>query len=700
MDGEQAVLAIKNLTVAYRIGDRWFEAIRDIDLSIKSGQIYGLVGESGSGKTTLAMSILNYLGENGRILKGSIVFEGEEISSFPKEKMRSYWGRKISLVPQNPLSSLNPTLPVGEQVQEVLRLHLKMSEAESRRRVLELFEQVRLAEPQRVARSYPHQISGGMQQRVMIAMALATSPRLLLLDEPTTSLDVTTQASILDLVKELIRGQEMAVLYVTHNLGVVVELCHRVAVLYAGELVEDAALEELFQQPLHPYTFGLLKSVPKLGQNKKEQVLSAIPGQIPALAQRGSGCIFQARCPIALDRCAERPPLEKINQHRSSRCHRWEELARREISLDELFETEGEAVNTPLPVQLKTEAAALDAQGIVVEFQSQQSFFESLSRRSSRKVKAVKDVSIRIEPGDTLGLVGESGSGKTSLARALSGLNEPEAGSIRIYGLPAAPKLSRRSRDILRRLQMVFQNPEEALNPFMTVGESLRRQLFVLQGIRGEEAQRLAEEMIQAVQLPLDVLNRRPNQLSGGEKQRIAIARAFITHPDVVIADEPVSSLDVSVQAAILNLINRLQGNFNNGLLFISHDLAVVSYLADQIAVIYLGALMQLCRAADLFKPPYHPYTEALLSAVPSVKLGTKAQTIRLEGDLPSPSEKINGCPFHSRCPRKIGEICERQAPPWRVDESTQKRIYYHYTLEELSQLSISNPRRGTLSTC
>lgn len=687
MDGKQAVLAVKNLTVAYRIGDRWFEAIREIDLTMESGQIYGLVGESGSGKTTLALSILNYLGENGRIVKGSIVFDGEEISSFTKEKMRSYWGRNICLVPQNPLSSLNPTLAVGEQVQEVLRLHLKMSEVEARKRVLELFERVRLAEPQRVARSYPHQISGGMQQRVMIAMALATSPRLLLLDEPTTSLDVTTQASILDLIKELIRGQEMAVLYVTHNLGVVVELCHRVAVLYAGELVEDAALEDLFQQPLHPYTFGLLKSVPKLGQNKRDQALSAIPGQIPALAQRGRGCIFQPRCPIALELCAERPPLERIDQLRYSRCHRWQELFRGEIPLEELFETEGEAVNTALPVQVKSEAAALDAQGIVVEFQSQQSFLESLTRRQLRKVKAVKDVSIRIEAGDTLGLVGESGSGKTSLARAISGLNKPEAGTIRIYGLPAAPKLSQRNREVLRRLQMVFQNPEEALNPFMTVGESLRRQLFVLQGIRGEEAQRLAEEMINAVQLPLDVLNRRPNQLSGGEKQRIAIARAFITNPDVVIADEPVSSLDVSVQAAILNLINRLQGNFNNGLLFISHDLAVVSYLADQIAVIYLGALMQLCQAADLFQPPYHPYTEALLSAVPSVELGKKAQNIRLEGDLPGPSEKISGCPFASRGPRKIGDICERQIPPWQVDESTQKRIYCHYTLEELFQL-------------
>jgi peptide/nickel transport system ATP-binding protein len=687
MEQERAVLEVKDLTVAYRIGERWLEAIRDINLSIFCGQIYGLVGESGSGKTTLAMSILNYLGQNGRILKGSIVFDGEEISQYPKEKMRSFWGSKIALVPQNPLSSLNPTLTVGEQVQEVLRLHLKMPEAAARKRVVELFEQVRLAEPQRVARSYPHQISGGMQQRVMIAMALAASPRLLLLDEPTTSLDVTTQASILDLIKELIQGQDMAVLYVTHNLGVVVELCHRVAVLYAGELVEDAPLEEIFRQPLHPYTFGLLKSVPKLGQNKKEQVLSSIPGQIPALAQRGSGCIFQSRCPIALDICAERPPLESIDAKRSSRCFRWQELLRGEIPLEKLFEAEGEALQASIPVQQKSEAAALDAQGIIVEFESHASLFESLARRSSRKVKAVKDVSIRIEAGDTLGLVGESGSGKTSLARAISGLNEPEAGSIRIYGLSAAPKLSKRNRDVLRRLQMVFQNPEEALNPFMTVGESLRRQLFVLQGIRGEEAQRLVEEMVKAVQLPLDVLNRRPNQLSGGEKQRIAIARAFITNPDVVIADEPVSSLDVSVQATILNLINRLQGNFNNGLLFISHNLAIVGYLADQIAVIYLGALMQLCRAVDLFKPPYHPYTEALLSAVPSVELGKKAQTIRLEGELPSPTERIEGCPFHSRCPRKIGEICERQAPPWRVDESTQKRIYCHYTLEELTEL-------------
>ncbi len=686
MVDNQAVLEVKDLTVAYRIADRWQTAIRDINLTIGVGQIYGLVGESGSGKTTLAMSILNYLGENGKILKGSVYFDGEAIGGLPKEVMRSYWGKKIALVPQNPLSSLNPTLQVGEQVEEVLRLHLKMSNAEARKRVIELFERVRLAEPERVARSYPYQISGGMQQRVMIAMALAASPRLLILDEPTTSLDVTTQASILDLIKELIQGQEMAVLYVTHNLGVVVELCHRVAVLYAGELVEDAPLESLFSQPLHPYTYGLLKSVPKLGQNKKEQALSAIPGQIPALTQRGEGCIFQSRCPIALEICSERPPLVNINQEHSTRCHRWREIAHHQVDLDELYEAELEEMVT-VPVPKAKEAAALDAQGIVVEFETQSSFLESLSRRKSRKVKAVKDVSIRIEAGDTLGLVGESGSGKTSLARAISGLNEPQAGSIRIYGLSASPKLSRRNREVLRRLQMVFQNPEEALNPFMTVGESLRRQLFVLQGIRGEQAQRVTEEMVRAVQLPVDVLNRRPNQLSGGEKQRIAIARAFITNPDIVIADEPVSSLDVSVQAAILNLINRLQGSFNNGLLFISHDLAVVGYLADQIAVIYLGALMQLCRAADLFQPPYHPYTEALLSSVPSVELGRKAQSIRLEGDLPSPSEKIEGCPFHSRCPRKIGEICEQEAPPWRVDENTQKRIYCHYTLDELLQL-------------
>ncbi|MCS6906690.1 MAG: ABC transporter ATP-binding protein [Anaerolineales bacterium] len=686
MSREVPILEVKDLTVAYRIGDHWLEAIRDVNLTLHAGQIYGLVGESGSGKTTLAMAILNYLGENGKIRKGSIVFEGEEISSLSKEAMRSYWGRKIALVPQNPLSSLNPTLPVGEQVQEVLRYHLKMPSAVAHQRVLELFERVRLADPERVARSYPHQISGGMQQRVMIAMALATSPRLLLLDEPTTSLDVTTQASILDLIKELIQGQEMAVLYVTHNLGVVVELCHRVAVLYAGELVEDAPLEDLFSQPLHPYTYGLLKSVPKLGQNKREQVLSAIPGRIPALAQRGSGCIFRARCPLAIEACSVRPSLEQVNGQRSTRCHRWQEIAHQEIELSHLFEGE-EAFQEPVSIRKQAEASALDAEGIVVEFDTHQSLIESIFSHRKRKIKAVKDVSIHIQPGETLGLVGESGSGKTSLARAISGLNEPEAGSIRIYGLPASPKLSKRNREVLRRLQMVFQNPEEALNPFMTVGESLRRQLFVLQGIRGEEAQRAAEEMVRAVQLPVEVLNRRPNQLSGGEKQRIAIARAFITNPDVIIADEPVSSLDVSVQAAILNLINRLQGTFNNGLLFISHDLAVVGYLADQIAVIYLGALMQLCRAADLFEPPYHPYTEALLSAVPSVELEKKGQTIRLQGDLPSPSEPITGCPFHSRCPRKIGAICEREAPPWRVDERTQKRIYCHYTLEELVQL-------------
>lgn len=684
MTDEQPILRVKNLTVVYRIGGVWLEAIRDVSFTISAGQIYGLVGESGSGKTTLAMSILRYLSENGKIQDGSILFNDLELTALSKEQMRSLWGNQIALVPQNPLSSLNPTLPIGEQVREVLSQHLKMDKPQAQKRTLELFEMVRLPEPSRVARSYPYQISGGMQQRVMIAMALAASPRLLILDEPTTSLDVTTQASILDLIKELIQGRQMGVLYVTHNLGVVVELCHRVAVLYAGELVEDAPLRDLFVTPLHPYTQGLLHSVPKLGQNKKVQELNSISGHIPPLGKRGNGCVFISRCPIALEICQCRPPLAELASGRATRCYRWEEIADGRVRLAAAFQSPEISLPAIESGEKASPKAALEANDIVVQFEAQRSFFESFSKKSGKRVHAVKDVSLQINEGDTVGLVGESGSGKTSLARAISGLNEPVSGTIRIVGISASPKLSRRNRKLLRRLQMVFQNPEEALNPYMTVGDSLKRQLTILQGTSPEETSQRVIEMIQAVQLPLEVLKRRPNQLSGGEKQRVAIARAFITNPDIIIADEPVSSLDVSVQASILNLMSRLQSSFRNGLLFISHDLAVVGYLADKIAVIYLGALMQFCNAQDLFHPPYHPYTEALLSAVPSLDLEKTGQAIRLQGDIPNPTDEIQGCPFSSRCPRRLGDVCSQQPPPWRTDEQTGKQIYCHYKIEEL----------------
>ncbi len=684
------VLQVEDLTVAYQQGADWLDAVRDFSMQIEPGQTYGLVGESGSGKTTIAMAIMRYLGEEGRVRKGRIAFEGRDLLALSDSQMRRVWGAKMSLVPQNPLSSLNPSIRVGEQLAEVLRFHEGLDHAAAKARVLQLLRMVRLPDPERVASNYPHQISGGMQQRVLIAMALSTAPHLLVLDEPTTSLDVTTQASILDLFRDLIQGIQSAVLYVTHNLGVVAQICDRVVVLYAGELVEDAPLEALFRQPLHPYTQGLLDSVPKLGQNKNQVQLQSIQGQIPPLGARASGCVFIDRCPLAIEVCRDRPPLYSPNSSRRSRCHRWDEIAAGKVSAKQpsLF---------PDPHQNEPEQAAegephspvLSMQDIKVYFEIRRNLAQVLSGQPARQVRAVDGVNLEIPAGRTMGLVGESGSGKTTLARAVVGLVERTGGNIELLGLPLPPTLSRRSQEILKHLQMVFQNPEEALNPYLSVGASLRRPLMTLMGKSRQEADAEVQKLLASVRLPGDYSRRMPGQLSGGEKQRIAIARAFASSPDLLLADEPVSSLDVSVQASILNLLNKLQMEESSTLLFISHDLAVVGYLADVIAVIYLGQIMEITRAENLFEPPYHPYTEALLSAIPVPDPAARQENIRLEGDIPSPADGLSGCPFHTRCPRFLGDICVEVTPPWRVDERTGKGYACHIPQEELFAVQV-----------
>ena len=685
-------LRVENLTIAYRFGRRWLDAVREVSLTIAPGQTVGLVGESGSGKTTLALAVMRYLDANGRVRAGRIEFEGRDLLALGEEEMRDLWGHALSLVPQNPLSALNPAIPIGEQVAEGLRLHLGMDATAARARTLELLRMVRLPDPERVAVSYPHQISGGMQQRVLIAIALSAGPRLLVLDEPTTSLDVTTQASILDLLRDLIQARNTAVLYVTHNLGVVAQLCDRVAVLYAGELVEDAPMAELFQRPLHPYTHGLLASVPRVGQSKAQQRLLAIPGHIPPLDARPAGCAFAPRCPLAIERCRERPPLFAAEASRQTRCWRWEEVAAwgkaRSEALEATFaegiagRAEGE---TPRHQRPAASPPVLETRDLAVHFTLRRSLADLLRRRPVRRARAVDGVSLTVGQGRIVGLVGESGSGKTTLARAILGLEERTGGAVELFSVPLPPRLAQRDRETLRHLQMVFQNPEEALNPYRSIGDSLRRPLMTLAGRTRREADALVEQLLAAVRLPAAYAHRRPDQLSGGEKQRVAIARAFASNPDLLIADEPVSSLDVSVQASILNLLADLQSERGSAMLFISHDLAVVSYLADTIAVMCLGHVMEVADAAALFIAPHHPYTEALLSAIPVADPGIRQERIRLEGDVPGLLQVQGGCPFHTRCPRRLGDLCATQLPPWRVDEGTGKRYLCHIPPEELA---------------
>lgn len=673
------LLKIEGLGVAYGVDDRQVEVLRDISLAIESGEKYGLVGESGSGKSTLALAVMRQLARNGTVTGGRMDFGGRDLLALNENELRGVWGKEMAFVPQNPATALNPSLRIGEQLAEGLRLY-GASHDDASTQTIDLLRQVRLAQAEQVAQSYPHQLSGGMQQRVMIAMALSGQPRLLVLDEPTTALDVTTEAAVLDLLRETVTQRRASLLYVTHNLGVVATLSDRVAVLYAGELAEDAPTEELFRQPLHPYTRGMLDSVPRLGQRKELQPLQGIPGRVPALADFPNACVFAPRCPLAIARCwQERPTLDAPAPERRVRCHRWPEIASGEVDAQR-------AEAKPMRrIQSETKPV-LTVDGLQVEYPLSRTLGQIMRRDPQRAVHAVRNLDFKTNSGETLGVVGESGSGKTSLARSLIGLVERSQGKVELLGIQLPAGFNGRTREMLSHLQMVFQNPEEALNPYMTVGESLTRPLVRLRGLSAPEARQQVPDLLRAVRLPADYARRLPGQLSGGEKQRVAIARAFATSPELLLADEPVSALDVSVQANILNLLAELQSERQTAMVLISHDIAVVGYLADQIAVMYLGELMQVSPAAAIFDAPYHPYTEALLSSVPPPDPFVEQKRIRLEGELPSAIDLPSGCPFHTRCPRFLGDICAQQTPPWR-ETADGKRIFCHIPVDELIQI-------------
>lgn len=684
-----AILNVEGLSVSYRLEGRWFEVLRDLYLRIRACEICGLVGESGSGKTTLALAILRYLGPNGMVTAGKIELVGQNLLALDLKAMRGIWGKRLTLVPQNPQSSLNPSLRLGDQLAELLIQHEGMDADLARREAVHWFERVKLADPQRVAASFPHQVSGGMQQRVLIAMALCTGPQLLILDEPTTGLDVTTQADILDLVRDLIGECGTAALYVTHNLAVVAELCHTVSVLYAGELVETARPQDLLARPLHPYTRGLIDSVPRLGETKAEVQLRAIQGHTPALGEILGGCSFRPRCPVAIEICETRPTLSPSGPGRWARCFRWEEL-----------ESGGLDASQPgAEAELKSETSQVPPREPVLKIDRLEVCFpvpRFLSRSAGKRagaIHAVHRASLQVERGQTFGLVGESGSGKTSLARAVMGLIEITDGEVRLLDIPLPPDLRRRDLKTLRRLQMVIQNPEEALNPYLTVGETLRRPLISLLGYTRGEADSQVPRLLEQVDLSPEFASRFPNQLSGGQIQRVAIARALASNPDLLICDEPVSALDVSVQAAISNLLSGLQRDNQTSLLFISHNLALVAYLADEIGVMYLGRLMEISPAAEIFKLPHHPYTEALLASIPNLESQQGGARIHLQGETPSLQEIPSGCPFHTRCPRFLGDVCIREIPLWRVVAENGKRYFCHIPEEELRAIQQRSPR-------
>ena len=644
------LLAVEDLVVTYRLEHRE-TAVRGVSFDINPGEAYGLVGESGCGKSTIAFAITRYLAANGRVASGRIVFEGRDVLQLSRQELQRLRGNGIAMVYQDPGAALNPSMTVSEQIAEVFAAHRGMDARSARAAAIGMLESVRMPGADDVARRYPHQLSGGMQQRVVIAIALAANPSLLILDEPTTGLDATVEAAVLDLIASIRDEFNVAILMISHNLAIVSQVCDRVGVLYAGELVEEGPTSELFAAPQHPYTGGLLACVPRFGMRKDTDPLVPIPGRMPRIGEQIPGCLFAPRCPLARDRCREQhPPLYDTTPDRGARCHYWQEA-------EEMYAAPAERTPAIAPAEAQQEPPAdpaplLDVRDAQVRF-----------GRGGR-IRAVNGVTFDLGRAEIFGLVGESGSGKSTLARAVAGLIGLDEGSMAVNGEVLPIRVEQRAPGEIKRVQMVFQSPEATLNPRQTGRQVLGRTVRGLTDRRGDAVRERVEELARLVGLGAELLDSYPSALSGGQRQRVAIARAFAGDPDVVLCDEPISNLDVSVQATILTLLADLQQRQGVSYVFISHDLGVVRYLADRVGVMYLGYLVEAGTVDQVFSPPFHPYTEMLFAAMPTLG-GTRAPT-GAEGAMPSATDIPSGCPFHTRCPRFLGRQCVTEMPPFR----------------------------------
>ena len=675
------LLQVENLAVTFFTPRGTVHAVRDASLEVNRGEVMGVVGESGCGKSTTAFAVMGYLPGTTRV-GGRILFEGREVSQMSASELRNLRGNRIAMVYQDPVTSLNPTMRVGAQIREVLHQHLDMDTQQVHRRTVELFESVRLADPESIGRRYPHELSGGQQQRVVIAMALACEPDLLIMDEPTTGLDVTTEATILELVVDLKNRLNAGILYVTHNLGVVAAVADRVAVMYAGETVEDSPVRELFKSPKHPYTVGLLSCVPTPPAESGATVqLSRIPGVVfPATEPTPSACLFMSRCPLARESCGNQAPaVVKTGEGHLSRCL-YSGDVNQEIWGDQQINVEmgrGRAEDV------------LSAKGLRRFYGSWVRKYLFFGPRVRPPVRAVNEVDFNVGMGRTLGIVGESGSGKTTIAQAVVGLVPRDRGKLQLRDQDLAPDVGKRTKAQQAAMRMVFQNPTASLNPKLAVRHAIVRALRKFSGLDKRESRRRAGELLQAVGLDPSYLNRHPGELSGGEQQRVALAGAFAASPDIIVADEAVSALDVSVQAQVLNLLRSHQQETNTSYVFITHDLGVVRYLSDDILVLYAGHVAESGPAKQVLETPSHPYTEALMSSAPVPDPDAQPTTIRLPGFVPTMRAQFQGCFFAGRCPRKVGSVCDDTPPPARTSENGDHVINCHIPLEELSRLQV-----------
>ncbi len=663
-------------------------AVEGLSLTIERGETFALLGESGCGKSITALSVMRLLPDAGQIVNGAVEFDGTDLLALSEAEMRAVRGRRIAMIFQEPMLSLNPVMTVGSQIAETLRTHTVLSGQALEARVIELLDAVQIPDAARRRTEYPFQLSGGMKQRVMIAMALACDPDLLVADEPTTALDVTIQAQILDLLRELQVRRRMSVLLITHDLAVVSEMAQRVAVMYAGEIIETADRESFFARPAHPYSRKLFDSMP--AKHKRGDGLEVIRGTVPQLTRQFSGCRFAERCDQAWELCRSTVPAwHELGGGCGVRCHLFAPEQQREKKgmraegggmRDKAQQAGGSGIS-PHPSSLilhpSDVGALLRVQDLKVHFP----VHRGLLKRVVAHVKAVDGVSLAIQPGRTLGLVGESGCGKTTVGKSLLRLIEPTAGEVMFDGADYALLNRAQLRASRRHAQIIFQDPYASLNPRMRVSETIEEGMAAL-GIgrdAGERQARIDALLVEVGLLP-EAKYRYPHEFSGGQRQRIAIARALAVEPRLIVCDEPTSALDVSVQAQILNLLKQLQAKKGLAYLFITHNISVIEFLADEVAVMYLGRIVEHGSVEEVLESPRHPYTRALLSAVPVIDGKSKREVIKLQGDLPSPVNPPQGCHFHPRCAEAMPQ-CRQTYPGETTFSATHAARCYLYSL-------------------
>jgi peptide/nickel transport system ATP-binding protein len=663
------ILEVEDLRTHFYTDDGVVRAVDGITFSVMPGETLGVVGESGSGKSVTALSIMRLLEEPSRVAGGAIRFRGDDVLAMQGGELRSLRGGKVAMVFQDPMQSLNPVLRIARQLVETMEVHGRHNRREASRRAVGLLGRMGITAPERAIAGYPHQFSGGMRQRVMLAMGFSNEPALLLADEPTTALDVTIQAQILDLLRELNRDFGTAIVLISHDLGVIANVCARVVVMYGGEVVEEGRTEDILAGPKHPYTWALINAVPRLDRyDPANKRLTTIEGAPPDPLAWPTGCRFAARCPFRVERCDEHPALAEVAPGRKSRC--WVTQAGATLPAPGAPEHPAEAAPAPRTTAFgRTVAAAvsrgerlLEVRGLVKHFPLPR---DGLFGKR-RVVHAVDGINLDVAQGETVGLVGESGCGKSTVARLVTRLHEPDQGSIVFAGKDIAHASPAEIHPLRRRMQMVFQDPYASLNPRMTVGEMLGESLRFHRITQGAPAtrERIAD-LLATVGLSPRAADRYPHEFSGGQRQRVSIARALAVGPDLIVADEPISSLDVNIQAQIINLFVDLQERFGLAYLFIAHDLAVVRHISDRIVVLYLGKVMEIAPAAKLFEAPLHPYTRSLISAVPipDVAVERRRQRLKLGGEPPSAVAPPSGCRFRTRCP--IAQpVCAEAVPP------------------------------------